>query len=103
MVFYKITLTPLSKELMEADLVILYPFYADTAAFYGSERRSAKLLKLLMGRGLERGYLPKPYKSILFSDTPGQEEAENREFAAEGLELNFVRGSRYLGAYLVPQ
>ena len=26
-----------------------------------------------------------------------------RDFAAEGLELNVVSGSRYLGAYLGPQ
>ena len=36
-------------------------------------------------------------------DTPGQEAAARREFAAEGLTLNFVSGSRYLGAYLGPQ
>ena len=36
-------------------------------------------------------------------DTPGKEEAARREFAAEGLELNFFSGSRYLGAYLGPQ
>ena len=31
------------------------------------------------------------------------EEGARREFAAEGLVLNFVSGSRYLGAYLGPQ
>ena len=36
-------------------------------------------------------------------DNPGQEEAAKREFAKEGLVLNFVRGSRYLGAYLGPR
>ena len=35
--------------------------------------------------------------------TPGQEEVAKREFAKEGLVLNFVSGSRYLGAYLGPQ
>ena len=33
----------------------------------------------------------------------GQEEAAKREFAIEGLTLNFVSGSRYLAAYLGPQ
>ena len=33
-------------------------------------------------------------------DKPGQEEAAKREFVAEGLTLNFVSVSRYLGAYL---
>ena len=36
-------------------------------------------------------------------DTPGQEETSKRDFAKEGLCLNFVSGSRYLGAYLGPQ
>ena len=56
-----------------------------------------------MKRGLDRGYLPKPTNSFFISDTPGQEEAEKREFAKEGLCLNFVSGSHYLGAYLGPQ
>ena len=42
-------------------------------------------------------------KSLFISDTPVQEEAVRMEFAAEVLVLNFVSGSRYLGAYLVPQ
>ena len=33
---------------------------------------------------------------------PEQVEAARREFAAEGLVLNFVNGIRYLGAYLGP-
>ena len=56
-----------------------------------------------MKRGLDRGYLPKPTNLFFISDTPGQEEAEKQEFAKEGLDLNFISGSRYLEAYLVPQ
>ena len=56
-----------------------------------------------MKRGEDRGYFHKPAKSIFVLDTPGQEEAARREFAAEGLVLNFVSGSRYLGSYLGPQ
>ena len=55
-----------------------------------------------MNRGPDRGYLPKPDKSLFISDTPGEEEAEKREFAMEGLTLNFGSGSWYLGAYLGP-
>ena len=58
---------------------------------------------MLMERGPDRGYFPNPDKSLFISDTLGQEEAVRREFAVEGLLLNFVRDSRYLGAYLVPQ
>ena len=56
-----------------------------------------------MKRGPDRGYLPNPAKSLFILDTPGQEAAAKREFVAEGLTLNFVSGSRYLGAYLGPQ
>ena len=56
-----------------------------------------------MKRGLDRGYFPEPAKPLFILDTLGQEEAEKREFAMEGLVLNFVIGSRYLGSYLGPQ
>ena len=56
-----------------------------------------------MKRGSDQGYFPNPSKSLFIVDTPGQEEAAKREFVAEKLDLNFVCGSRYLGAYLGPQ
>ena len=55
-----------------------------------------------MKRGRDQRYLPEPAKSLFISDTPGQEEAAKREFTVEGLTLNFVGGSQYLGAYLGP-
>ena len=103
MVLYRITLVPLAEELRAADPGILSPFYADDAAFGSSARRSAQLLKLLMRRGPYRVYFPNPAKSLFILNTPGQEEAENQEFAVEGLTLNFISGSRYLRAYLGPQ
>ena len=48
MVLYGITLVPLDKELRAADLRLQSPFYADDAAFDGSARRSAQVLKLLI-------------------------------------------------------
>ena len=57
----------------------------------------------MMKRGTDRGYFPEPDKSLIISNTPGQEEAAKREFAKEGLCLNFFSGSWYLGAYLGPQ
>ena len=53
-----------------------------------------------MKMGPYQGYFPKPDKSLFISDTPGKEEAAKRGFSMEGLDLNFVGGSRYLGAYL---
>ena len=58
---------------------------------------------MLMERGPDRGYFPDSAKFLFILDTPGQEEAARREFATDGLVLNFVSGSRYLGAYLLPQ
>ena len=103
MVLYRITLVPLIEELRAADTELLSPFYADDAVFDGSEQCSAQLLNLLISRGLDWGYFPEPAKSLFISDTPEQEEAEKREFLKEGLDLNFTRGSWYLGAYLGPQ
>ena len=53
-----------------------------------------------MKRGPDREYLTEPDKSLFISDTPGQEEAAEREFAIKGLTLHFVGGSQYLGSYL---
>ena len=100
MVLYGITLVPLVEELRAADPWLLSPFYADNTAFNGLERRSAQLLKLLMKRGSGRGYFPELAISLFILDNPGQEEAAKREFSKEGLVLNFIRGSWYLGAYL---
>ena len=40
---------------------------------------------------------------MFITDTPGQEVAEKREFAAEGLDLNSLGGSLYLGDYIGPR
>ena len=79
---------------------MLSPFYADDAAFDGIAQQISQLLKLLMKRGPDRGYFPQMAKSLFISDTPEQEVAEKREFAAGGLALNFVSASIYLGVYL---
>ena len=70
MVLYWTTLVPLAEELRAADPGLLSPFYVDDAAFDGSARRSAQLLKLLMKRGPDRRYFPDPSKSIFVLDTP---------------------------------
>ena len=88
MVLYGITLTPLEEEIWAADPRLLYLFYAEDTAFDGSSRSSVHILKLLMERGPERGYFPKPTKSLFIADSPEQEEAAKREFVAEELELN---------------
>ena len=78
MVLYRIALNPLAKELRVADLGLLSPFYADDVVFDGLAQHSAQLLKMLMNRGLDRGYFPDLAKSIFMLDTKGQENAEKR-------------------------
>ena len=85
--------SPLAEELGTADLGLLSPFNADDAAFNSLACQSAQLLELLLERRTGLGYLPEPAKSLFISDTPGQGEAERREFAAEGLLLNLISGS----------
>ena len=53
-----------------------------------------------MDRGTDLGYFPEPDKLLCIADSPDQEDVVKREFKAEGLNLNFVGGSQYLGAYL---
>ena len=64
MVLYGITLVPLAEELQAADPGLLYPFYADDAAFDGLARRIAQLLNMLMKRRPDRGYFPEPAKYL---------------------------------------
>ena len=103
MVLYGITLVPLVKELRGADSGLLSLFYMDNAVFDRLARRGAQILKLLLERGADQGYFPEPAEYLFILDTPRQEEAARRDFAAEGLILNFVSGSRYLMAYIGPQ
>ena len=56
-----------------------------------------------MKRGTDRGYFPEPAKYLFVTDTPGQEEVAKRKFDVEGLDLNFISGSRYIGAYIGPR
>ena len=81
---------------------MLSPFYVDDTAFDGSAQQSVQILKLLMKREEDWGYFPEPDKSLFISDTPGKEEEARREFAVEGMILNLVSDSRYLGAYIGP-
>ena len=97
MVLYKITLVSLAEELRVAYPGLLSPFYEDDAVYDGWTRRSAQLLSLLMKRGPDRGYFPDLAKYLFISNTLEQEDAVKSEFVLEGITLNFVRGSRYLG------
>ena len=51
----------------------------DDAASGGLAQQSAQLLKLLMEREPDRGYIPEPTKYLFILDIPGQEEEAQRE------------------------
>ena len=55
MVLYGITIFPMAEYLRAEDPGILYPFYADDAAFDGLARQSAQLIKMLMHMGSDQG------------------------------------------------
>ena len=62
----------LTEEIRAVNPGLLSQLYAYEAAFKWSERRSARLLKLLMERGPDWGCLPDPAKSLFIFDTPEQ-------------------------------
>ena len=98
MILYWISLVPLLGELRDEHPTHLYPFYADDAVFDGLVRRSAAQLQLLMAPGLDWGYFPETAKSLFIAENLEDEAAARQEFEQEGLKLNCVGGSRYLGA-----
>ena len=103
MVLYGTTLVLLAEELMDADPTLLSPFYANDAAFDGSERWSAAQLRLLMGRCPDRGYFSDPANSLFIADNPEEKEASKREFERAVLNLNCLYGSRCMGGYWEPR
>ena len=100
MVFYGTTLIPLDEGLRAAELGILSPFYRDNVAFDRSERRIAQLLKLQMERGLDWEYFLEPSKSLFIDNKPEEKEVVRQEFEQVGLNINYIYGIQYLGAYL---
>ena len=103
MVLYGITLVPLAEELFSAVPDLLKLFYTDDVKFDGPVDRISRLVTLPLEQGLVKGYFPKLYKSIFICDSPAQEEATKQAFVEEGLRVNMVPGSQYLGAYSVPE
>ena len=103
MILYGITLVPKAEDLRDTDPTLLYPFYTDDAAFDGSKRWSAAQLWLLMDRELDERYFPEPAKSLFIAAKPEDKDVARGGFKWEGLNINFVDSSRYLGVYLGPR
>ena len=56
----------------------------------------------MMDRGPDQGYFPKPTESLFIADNPEYKEAARQEFEQVGLNIVYIDGGRYLGAYLGP-
>ena len=84
MVLYGITLVPLAEELRAADPVLLFPFYADDAAFDGSAQRSAQLLKLLTKKGPDRDISPSRLSPSLYRTPQGKRKWWKKIFQRRG-------------------
>ena len=88
---------------MDADPTLLSPFYADDAEFDGLARQGASQIKLLMDQGPDRGFFPKLAKSLFIADNPEDKEVVKMELERAYLNLNYVYGGRYMGAYWGPR
>ena len=103
MVLYGITLINLAEDLQASYPRLFTPFYTDNAEFYGSARKIAQLIKLILEQGMDQGYLPEPSKSLFISDFPAQEVSSIWEFKAVGLQIKFVLYIQYLGEFQGPR
>ena len=56
-----------------------------------------------MERGPDRGNFPNPDTYLFITDNLEEKEVAKREFEREGLNIYYVGGGRYLGAYLGPR
>ena len=79
------------------------PFYTNDAAFDESAHHIAAQLRLLMDQRAEQGYFPAPAKWLFIADKPEEEDMTRQEFEWAGLNISYVDGSRYLGAFLRPR
>ena len=99
MLIYGVGLLPLSEELARAFPEIVNLWFADDEANVGSASQNAQCLAFLVEHGPIYGYFPKPEKSLHVCKKE-DEEVARREFLSRGLEVNMVRGSRYLGGHV---
>ena len=103
MLLYVITLFLMLDDLRASEPGLITPLFADDTVFDRFAQNSAQLLKLLLDRSTDSGYLPEPSKSFFISEILNQEKVANMELKADALNLNFVGGRRYLGDYLGPR
>ena len=67
MVLYGLSLTPLAKSIRAAVPTVVQPWYAEDAAMAGPVTGIRDAQRLLMEWGPQRGYYPKPEKSVIIT------------------------------------
>jgi hypothetical protein len=99
MSLYGVALLPLATRMREVVPHALQPWYADDAGAAGEARWNAACLNYLVRHGPRYGYFFEPDKSYHVC----REEDETtawEAFATLELDMNFVRGRRYLGGFI---
>ena len=99
MMLYGIAILPLAQMLKKEYPSVLQPWYADDSAMMGPHALNAKVVKLLVEKGPCFGYYPEPEKSWHIC-SEAEEPAAMAAFDAEGLQVRFTRGQRYVGGYI---
>ena len=99
MFLYGIALMPLCERVRARVQGALQTWYADDALGAATARLNAKVMRALVALGPRYGYFASSEKSWYVCK--GEDEAEAKAaFAAQGLEIQFTRGHRYLGGFL---
>jgi len=96
---YGVALLPLLKRMRVAVPDALAPACADNAAAAGKAVHNAACLSYLLPHGHRYGYFPEPGKSWYICKA--EDEAVARQaFEANGLDIQYSRGQRYLGGFI---
>jgi hypothetical protein len=99
MSLYSVALIPLVSKMREAILEALQPWYCNDAGVAGKAMLNAWCLNFLVKFGPPYSYFPKPGKSYYICKAE-DEPAACQAFESFGLEINYLRGQRYLDSFI---
>ncbi len=97
MVLFGLAVTPLGNHLRSTHPNILQLWYADDFGLKGRASKARKVLEDVCSLGRSIGFFVEPTKSIAICPEPQQPAAKTH---LQGLDLEFLLGSRYLGGYI---
>ncbi len=99
MSLYGVALMPLASKMREEFPEALQPWYCDNAGMAGKALPNAQCLNFLVKFGPPYGYFPEPRKSYYICKAE-DEPVARLSFESFGLEINHLRGQRYLGGFI---